>query len=231
MADISINLREISPELEGRPSFSAFLKRGILDGVVGVENLGRIQAFGIVYMLDVETRILTEVAHSGGTYDGMDLRQHNIGGFILPIVRVASDFEPEEEVAVRPPSKNSYFEARKVWAIEQPYWNDHAWEQLDDEEGKLDERGRVLVGASSTFDYSIAPNWPGIIPANIAHMFEKKNRDMKRHIDGIRVSLIAGFFFRSSFFDPEFSTDDRFEDMCYSGLRHYRLGMPKRLIN
>jgi hypothetical protein len=230
MADISINLREASPELEGSPTFSAFLKQGIIDGVVGETNIGRIQAFGIADMLDVETRIYLEVAHMKGVYDGIELRQHNIGEFILPILRVASDFEASEKVSVRPTSKNATWEAREVYAIVPPSDLEQNYSEETESE-EFDNRGKILIGTDTAFEYRIKPNWPGLLPINLHRLFEKRNRVQNKLIDDTRVSALASFFFRASFFDQEFELDERFVDQCYSSLRNYELAVPKRPTN
>jgi hypothetical protein len=227
MADISIELREAAPELEGGPTFSAFLKDGIIDGVVGETNLGRIEAFGIVDKLDVETRILLELAQVGGSYDGKELRQHNLGEFILPIVRVASDLEAGEQVAVRAVSKNATWEERTVYAIEsEPHIPDTHLDEL--EETEMDSRGRILIGTDTSFEYRIKPNWPGLLPLKLARKFEKENRDLEKNSNGVRLTSMVSFFFRASFFDFEFEKDEKFRNQCYSGLRHYQQSVPKR---
>ncbi len=216
MRELDITFRERAGELNGGPSFDAFVARAGKNGNLGTTNAGRILQFGSDLLAEETLDLLGNIIEDTGPF------QHALTRNPYPLFRTASDFQLGESVYLHVPESHAKWSANTIWAVEDGV-------PLDEEDVPA-SRGRIVVEKDSKFSYGIAPEWPALVPAGLYKIIQDRKSPTIPRIEQRRITNFATSYFQASFFDRQFLSENGYEfnNSAYRALRRFTLITPTR---
>jgi hypothetical protein len=213
-----------SPEL-GNATPSSLINEAITSRALGPANANRL-LFANECGLEIDNSTLEKI-HEVSVEDIS--RFHQITNHVLPLLRVAEDFQTGDRIRFQSQEKGASPSAYEITKITESSSRDE--DPMESTTLPLfDREDFVSINTGSNLIHEvIGVRWPSLVPLELSDSLKNIADDRRTHSEARITSRFGIFYFRMSFFSELVYTDIPYKNAIYRSLRWHRLVPPKRL--